>query len=151
MGYKPQHKVYNLEFVDYPGLEVTARSAPLGELSAAYDLNIKINEPDKTKRLEAFAFFADRLVSWNLEHPEVSNSTNDPVCAACGLQEDNPMPPTVDSMMCLEIDLIMAIIIGWINTISKVSLPKGMSSNNGEMSIPEELAKKLEMLQNPAL
>lgn len=148
-GYKPQRKIYNLEFVDYPGLEITTRSAPLGELSAAYDLNIKLNEPDKDKRLEAFKFFADRLISWNLDHPEVSNkAVTYPACAACGLKEDDPMPPTVDSMMCLELDMIMAIIMGWINTIAKVSVPKAMNSNDGGTTIPEELAKQLEALQN---
>lgn len=151
MGYKPQRKVYNLEFVDYPGLEVKARSAPLGELSAAYDLNIQINEPDKDKRLESFKFFADRLISWNLEHPEVppkAMSLDYDVCAACGLREDDPMPPTVESMMCLELDMIMAIIIGWVSTIAKVSVPKGLSSNNGGTNIPEELTQKLEALQS---
>lgn len=155
MGYKPERKVFNLEFVAYPGLEVTARSAPLGELSAAYDLNIKINEPDKEKRLESFKFFADRLISWNLEHPEVTGKAttavallDGPVCATCGLKEDEPMPPTVDSMMCLELDMIMAIIIGWINAIAKVSIPKGQSFNDGGTNIPEEVMKLLGTLES---
>lgn len=152
MGYKPVRKLYELTFVDYPGLKVTARSAPLGELSAAYDMNVKINEPDKEKRLESFKFFADRLIEWNLIHPEVNKtSDNDryPACGACGLLEDDDMPPTVDSMMCLEIDMIMAIIIGWINTIAKVSIPKGQSFNDGGTNIPEEAMKLLEQMQSP--
>ena len=150
MGYKPVRKVFALEFVDYPGLEIKARSAPLGELSKAYDMNVKINEPDKAKRLESFKFFADRLISWNIDHPEVSEKGNDnyPACGACGLLEDAPMPPTVDSMMCLELDMSMAIIVGWINTIAKVSIPKGQSFNGGETNIPEDLARQLEAMQS---
>ncbi len=145
MSYKPVRKLYELEFEDYPGLAVVARSASLGALQKSYGLDINMQEQDEEKRLAVFAFFAKRLVSWNLTHPE----TDDGACEQCGLEEDSAMPPTMQSLLCLELDMVMAIIFGWINTISRVSLPKGMSTNDGEKNIHEEVMKKLEMLQNP--
>lgn len=148
MGYKPVRKLYELEFEQYPGLEVTARSASLGELSDAYDLNINVNNMDKEKRLEVFKFFEDKLISWNIEHPELFDSRQE-TCPQCGLKEDEPLPTTSAAMMCLEIAFVMDIIFGWLNTVARVSVPKKGNTSNGGVTIPEEVMQQLERLQNP--
>lgn len=150
MSYKPQRKLYELVFEDYPGLKVIARSASLGGLQKSYGLDINLQEEDESKRLEVFRFFAKRLVSWDLTHPEIDDTEDDVTCSLCGLKEDDPLPPTMTSLMCLELDMVMAIIFGWINTISRVSLPKEMNTSVGGQNIQEEVTKRLEALQNPA-
>lgn len=162
MGYKPVSKLLDLEFTDYPGLEIRTRSASINEIKQAQDLNIDINRKDVSddEKLEAFAFFEKKIVTWNMEHPELAvPSEDDPArCAFCGLKEDEPMPPTMTHMMCLEIGLMIAIIFGWIQTVARVSLPKGVSLPTGATNGPAvgpmdgvelETMERLAMLQSP--
>jgi hypothetical protein len=149
MSYKPQSKLYDLEFQDFPGLEVRTRSASIGEIQKSYQLNVKIDETDPEKQSAIFTFFESKLVSWNLVHPELSGVDENGKCALCGLAEDDPMPPTKLGMMCLDLGLIMSIITGWITTVARVTPPKGQSSNSGGIDIPEEVMRQLEMLQSP--
>jgi hypothetical protein len=150
MGYKPESKLYDLEFVDFPGLEVRTRSASIGEIQKSYQLNVKLDETDPEKQGAIFAFFASKLVSWNILHPEIDAADESGNCTLCGLAEDAEMPPTVRSMMCLDLGMIMAIITGWISTVARVTPPKGQSSKSGAIDIPEEVMRQLEALQNPA-
>lgn len=147
MGYRPDKKIYNLAFADRPGLEVSAKSATLGEITYVSSLTVNVHEKDEAKRMEVFSFFANKLIKWNIEHPELDTPGN--VCSLCGLAEGADMPPTMESMKCLELDLIMSIITGWVFAAARVALPKGMNSNGGGMNIPEEVMKQLETLQNP--
>lgn len=164
MGYKPVSKLLDLEFVDYPGLEIRTRSASIAEIKKAQDLNIDVNRKGASdeEKLEAFSFFEKKIVKWNMEHPELEvTDENDPTrCAFCGLKEDDPMPPTMTSMMCLDFGLMIAVIFGWIRTVAQVSIPKELSTNNGAMSGPgmllrdgveTETMRKLEALQNPGI
>jgi hypothetical protein len=60
------------------------------------------------------------------------------------------MPVTVDSVLCLELSLVMAIIMGWVFAQARVSVPKGMSLNDGVSdTLTENVMKELERLQNP--
>lgn len=148
MGYKPLGKIYNLEFADFPGLEVSAKACTLAELTYVSQLTPDVREKDPEKRLELFHFFVGKLLSWNIEHPE----TNTPggACANCGLTEGQPMPTTVDSVLCLELSLVMAIIVGWVLAQARVSVPKELNLNSGgNDTLTENVMKELEKLQNP--
>lgn len=162
MGFKPVKKLLDLEFVDYPGLEIRARSASIAEIKEAQELNIDVGKKDiaDEERLEAFTFFEKKIVTWNLEHPELDESSEeDPErCKFCGLKEDEPMPPTVKSMMCLDFSLMLAIVFGYIQTVARVAVPKGMSLPNGVSNglgnvpmdgVESETMQKLATLQSP--
>lgn len=158
MGFKPEAKQYNLTFVDYPGLEITALGADLGELDTTSQMNSNLNHPDRKKRLELFEFFATKLVAWNMQHMAVRNSDGTPECKRCGCVEDDYLLPEADAMLCVPIEIMVAIVLGWAMAISRVSLPKGLSSNDGGKSGPstplpdgltEEITRQLEQLQNP--
>lgn len=154
MSYKPVTKTYTLEFVDKPGLLVTAAGATVAEITYASRLSLNVNEEDDEKRMEIFEFFAGKLISWNIIHPELPvYSPPEPYhreCINCGLPEDAPMPPTPTSMMCLELDLVSVIIMGWIFAVARVSVPKGLnSSNGGNNGLTEAVMQELEKLQNP--
>jgi hypothetical protein len=144
--YKPVTQFLDLEFVDFPGLEVRTRSASIGEIKRAQELNVDVNEKDPDKQLEAFRFFERKLIEWNLVHPEIDDGSD--VCAICGLKEDDELPPTIAGMLCLDIAIMLAIIFGWVRSVATVALPKGMSLPNGGKDIPEELRQKLETLQS---
>lgn len=137
MGYRPTTRMYNLAFEDFPGLEVRIGSVSLGELE-------EIEESGKTpgKQMLPFEKFIACAESWNVEHPK----TGDPV------------PLTMEGLKSLEMEFVSALIRGWVTTIARASLPKGLSSNNGGKtgpSIPlsdgmtEEIMRQLEALQNP--
>lgn len=146
MGYKPGKKEYELNFTDFPGLEITATSTALGRLMHLGTLNIQLNDPDETKRMELFTTFVNCLVSWNIEHPALK--PGDEVCPECGLAEDAPMPCNITSLMCLDLEFIMPIMFGWMMTISRVSVPKELSLSDGGRNIQEALMRQLAQHQN---
>lgn len=163
MGYKPTAKQYNLTFTDYPGLEVAATGVSFGELEEIQRLDINLREKDPKKRMEIFEYFEARLLSWNMEHPAIGKkkaikreTDGANVCSACRLQEGEDMPPTAQSMLCLEAELVLAIVIGWVFAIARASIPKGMSLNSGEKSGPlntpqeltDEIMRQLEKAQS---
>lgn len=128
MGYRPQRKRYELVFQDMPGLEVTVKSASIGELREIEELN---NTQD---RLALFRVFADKLISWNMEDPE----------------SGEPMPPTLDSILALEVETIMPIIVGWVQTVARVAAPKGLNLPAGvNNTLSDNAMRTLETLQNP--
>lgn len=149
MGFKPTVTTYDLKFSDVPGLEVEARGATLAELEYVSALNPRLNEPDEAKRMEAFLFFESKLISWNVDHPDVHNKDGSPECKVCGKAADTPLPPTVEGMRCIEFGLTMGMINGWVLAVARVGGPKALNSNGGGVNIPEELMQELERLQNP--
>lgn len=151
MGYKPQRKVYDLEFTDYPGLEIQATSTSLGKLMHLSEMKLNLNEPDVKKRLEVFGVFAGCVIAWNMEHPELTEDNRQPdsmCCKDCGLIEGIALPPTVQGMMCLELGFMMSLIFGWMAAISRVNVPKELSLSNGGSNIQEELMRQLAAHQN---
>lgn len=156
MGYKPTKKRYNLVFEDYPGLEVSLSGLTIQEVEHMQLLeeemkHLKQGSPEAAeKQHEMFSFIAQHTIAWNFEHPEVPGGRE---CPACGLAEDAPMPISVASIKCIELDIIMAIQINWVMACARVSLPKGMNSSNGGGTTPElntqAIEQLLENLQSP--
>lgn len=153
MGYKPPVKLYDLDFSDYPGLEIFARGASLGRLLALGEIEMNPQTLAKSPELqnEVFGFFATRIAKWNMEHPEVEPLADGRVpdaCPRCGLAEDTPMPISVESLMCLDIAFVLRLITGWMTVLTRVSVPKEESSNDGEMN--SQLEAYLNRLENLA-
>lgn len=147
MGYKPSKQLMHLEFAEFPGLEVSATSCSIGKLIEAQNLAIQIKSNNEAEIRKTFDFLASRLVSWNVEHPELDEG--DETCSRCGLAEGAPLPVTVDGLFCLDFDFVIAILMGWMQGIARVSLPKGMNLSNGAVNT-EALMKQLGELQNPS-
>lgn len=143
MGYRPQRKTYNLSFKDHSGLEVKMTGTSLGNLQELMTAEPRNFQYKETR--EFFAKVADLIKSWNVEHPEVPGKK----CSVCGLKEGAELPPTVEGLLCLDLEFIMEIVMAWGNAVIRVSVPKAPNSKNGGMPIPEELMKQLEMQQSP--
>lgn len=150
MGYKPAKTVYNLAFADHPGLEIKMRSTSLGKLQSI----METDRSDITRNTEAqkkfFQMIVDLIVSWNFEHPEVeaADAEFSSRCANCGTSEDEPMPVTIASMQCLDLEMIMEIVNAWGIAVMRVSMGKGMNSSVGGMNIREEAMKMLGEMQS---
>lgn len=146
MGYQPVKKIYNLHFegLEYEGLEVKALSVSLGQLQRAASIKIDANKPEQN--MEMFAFFSKRLVSWNVDHPEIEDPDKEGKCPMCTLKQGERIPTTPLGMMCLEIDFILKIIGAWMAAIASVDGPKELNMNVGD-----RLAKALQTLQTETL
>ena len=157
MGYKPQKVIYNLEFADMPGLEVSVIGTSIGKLLDLSKTPLSFDSKNEEKIQKVFSFFSKRIMTWNVEHPEIENEDDEvlakdeesgqDICPKCGLIEGQLMPTTMQSMMCLEQAFVMQIVFGWMTAIASVSLPKGSNMSDGGLNIQEELLQRLSELQ----
>jgi len=155
MGYKPARKTYALTYVDYPGLEVLMHGTTIGRLEALGKLGANIASATPEQQMSVFRFFADKLIAWNVLHPEMEQVPDSngvmyvpELCPACGLAEDDPLPADARAMGCLELEFITNVIKGWIETIGGASVPKVSNGSNGGMSTPTQTSQ-LGLLQSP--
>jgi hypothetical protein len=152
MGYKPQTKLYNLEYNDYPGLEIFARGASLGTLLELGQIKMSA-DMNEALRDKVFGFFATRIAKWNMEHPEIEpldDGRVPEVCPRCGLAEDVPMPISTESLMCLDVQFVFNLIVGWMSVLTRITGPKEPNSNDGETnSLTAEYLRKLDSLASP--
>lgn len=133
MGYKPQPYVYNLTFDQmYAGLEVTMRSMSLGKLSQLITTEFDFRNPANS--LEVFDFFAARIVSWNVEHPDIEGKEDDPeaLCPKCHNVAGTPVRKEAAALLCLDIKFVMMVINAWMQAVASVSAPKELSISVGE-------------------
>lgn len=158
MGYRPQETHYQIEFPDMPGLEVTMRSASVGEMIEAGSMPLTLNASRKDQ-LKIFELLEEKLVTWNVDHPDrplrtvqvdehTTRQTN--MCKVCGMEPGMPLPSNMDGIMCLGLDFILKVMFGWMEGIMKVSVPKGPTSSNGNPTT-QDLMKKLAEQANPLM
>jgi hypothetical protein len=144
--YKPGRKIYQLVFEDFPGMEVHVSAMSLGELfdseTTTSDIS-KLSAKDLQTRLQ---LLADHIVVWNLVHPDIPKNAE--VCPRCGLAAEMPLPTAVTYMTCLDNEIIMAILWGWISRISQVAGPKGGNLPPGNNEMMSEMMRRLGELQN---
>lgn len=142
MGYKPTRKLYQLvDFPDFPGMEVTLTGMTVGEMHHMQELQAT----NQQNRNEILDFMADKLDSWNLEHPAIRNNG---ACSACGLLEDAPMPLSVIGLACLDFEIILKITLAWMSAMVRLPLAQSGNSSNGEPNIPALTEQLLTQLQS---
>lgn len=145
MGFKPPVAVHEITYEEFPGLTLTATEASLGELSDMGEMPLSMNPEDAAKRFEMFDKFASYVVTWNIEHPAPRGGG---ACGQCGMTEGQPLPTTGHALRCLGFPFVLKLIFGWVTGMTKLSVPKGLNSSDGEMS-QEALMMKLAQLQSP--
>lgn len=133
-GFTPKRKVYILDFEgsDLHGLEVKARTAPLGEFMRLGMLADAVEDAKSAaaemEAIDALLMLFDAvLLSWNL------------------LDDDGePVPPTVDGLKTLEVQHVMAIFLAWQKEVAAVPAPLPVASRGGlpseVLSMPMETA-----------
>ena len=150
-GYKPQRQRYQITYDEFPGLDVVCRGMTIGQSFDMAEMEFKLQNPDETQRMAVFEFFSDRLVTWNLEHPDIENAKEqdeDGRCLRCGLAPGELMPTLAVNMMCLDAEFIMQVIFGYLTAVARGAVPKELSTGNGTNQI-DMLMRKLGELQNP--
>lgn len=122
MGYRPQRKVYVLDFGEkYQGLEVKVRAGTLGQMLALQRLSGEDLTADQLDGL--FAGFAELLKEWNVEDPD----------------SGEPVPPTVDGLKSLPPDLAQDIIATASQVLAGVPDPLPEGSADGRPSVVASL------------
>lgn len=127
MGYRSSRDVYKLvwpEGHDLHGLEIRARSCPIGEMFELNRLSQKLTggKPDMDAFTRVLDIFAKAIVRWNLE-------------------DDNggAVPPGRAGLNELSTTELIAVVTAWAQTITQVSTPLGRRSTpTGIPEIPME-------------
>ena len=127
-GYRREPTLYALKFEDdsFDGLEVMAKSLPLGEFFTLQRMQADAsNDPDVAERV--IRKLADVLVSWNLEDAD-----------------GNAVPATYDGLAGQELSFVLAIFGAWMEAVASVPNLSPTASNGGgtslEPSIPMEVS-----------
>ncbi len=151
--YQPKGQLYNVHFADRPGLEILAKGTKIARLLQLQGMKLDLNEQDDSKKLAAFKYFSSRIVRWNMAHPELEEDevAEDGHCFACGQFPGDPMVPSVQSLLCLEVSDVMGIIFGYMSAVAQVSQGKENNSNDGAGRIQEESMRRLAELQSQSI
>ena len=148
MSFQPILTAYNLTFTQYPGLHVKMHGSTLGELMAQ-DMPVDPNNITPEEKMRSFNFLEEKLISWDVEHPELrraKDGTTPEFCPACGLRAKDHVPETLKGIFCLDPDFILSIITGYIEMVGKPSPKVSAPSMHG--ATPETL-RRLAERQNP--
>jgi len=119
VGFIRQRRVYRLNFADdteLAGLEVRARSVPLGEFMSIVGL-ADTAEPGSEEMQRLFSGFVAQLVSWNLE-----------------AEDGQPVPADLEGLYSQDFEFAMQLVLAWIEAIASVPGPLGAASPSGETS-----------------
>lgn len=116
MGYKRNNRVYKLVFKDedMDGLEVRCRSLPLAKYMEL--VGLVEGGVDLSNVGDILGEFAQVIVSWNLVD-----------------DDDQPIPPSAETLLAQDYDFVLAIINAWSAAIAGVSGPLERPSPDGEM------------------
>ena len=121
MGYRPQRKVYVLDFGDkYDGLEVKVRAGTLGQLLGLQRLSGEDLTPDQLDEL--FAKFVELLKAWNIEDDDGAH-----------------VPETIDGLYSLDPELARDIIDVAARVLGGVPDPLPAGSADGAPSVVASL------------
>lgn len=113
MGYRRNRKTYKLTFEEFPGLQVTARSIPVGDLLEILQLAGEMGKNPSTEQVEQlFARFAAQIEEWNYED-----------------EGGQPLKPTVETLMGEEMDFVLKLINGWAGAVAGTPDPTTAAAN----------------------
>ena len=137
-GFSRERKVLKLAWPadsEFHGLEVFMRPLSMGEYLEVQKTLWSLTDTDKpttdtfNDATAPYRSFAEHLVRWNLEtdHDEEEGITSE------------PLPPTYDSLMAQEPDLIRAMTDRWLAFFVKVDPTTPAESNSGETSAAAQI------------
>ena len=118
MGYRPKKKVYVLEFEgeEFEGLEVKIGGLNTGQVM---DIDAARASGTETAIVTMLRLLGDRLIEWNVDHPETSE----------------PVPPTFEGVCSLDMDFNWAIVNAWQDAVAGVKAPLDETSTDTELSL----------------
>jgi hypothetical protein len=131
-----KRKVFRITFegTDLDGLVIRARSLPVGRLLELITMSGKVEQGateldgDQLGAVTGlFDGFAEALVSWNLEEPVYDDQGEE-------TGESVQVPTTTAGMLSQDLDVVMRIVMSWLEAASGAAAPLGAGSNGGGTS-----------------
>src|SRR4051794_14536511 len=125
MGYVRKARVFKITWEDgteLAGLEVRAKSVPMGEFLEFEEYAEKIDKGDVPATRALLGMFAGVLVSWNLEVETVVN----------GETVTQPVPATLDGLLSQDLEFVLAVVDKWMSAAAGVPDDLGKGSTSGE-------------------
>lgn len=122
MGFK-RGKVYNLKFQEdseFYGFEVQCRPPSIDAL--AYAAEMKGGGMAIVEFRKLLEYFADTLISWNLED-----------------ENDEPVAPTYENVCKQDQSMLEAIVDAWYDGVTGIDDPLGQPSGDGDPSLVASL------------
>jgi hypothetical protein len=118
MGYKPNRKIYNLDFAgsDFEGLTVSIRGLNTGQYMELFAAKTEAEAGGETNDL--LTIMASRLVAWNVVD-----------------DNDMPVPATLDGIKTQDLDLNLAVVHAWTTAMAGVPAPLEQPSIGGASSL----------------
>lgn len=153
-GYRREKPVYLLRFEDaqFDGLEVTAKSLPLGEFFTLQRLQEQAGA-DADAAEQVVRKLADVLVAWNLEDDDGQAVPCEyAVCTVSG-KPGNPGQPCshhqngaddvpaceYTGLVAQDLPFVLAITRAWMEAVASVPNSSGGNSNDGGTSLEQSL------------
>jgi hypothetical protein len=127
-GYKRQAPLYVLKFEDpqFEGLEVAAKSMPLGEFLALQKLQ-QAAQTDPDAQEQVIRKLAEVIHAWNLEDAD-----------------DKPVPVTYEALLRFDMPFVLSIFYAWMEAVADIPNLSRPNSNSGEtsreLSLPMEVS-----------
>lgn len=118
MGYKRRPRTFLLSFEDeeYKGLEIEMKGLSVEAFLTLSKVTSDDNQtPEQVGTM--FRLFTTGLKSWNMED-----------------EDGKPLPPTYDSVLTLDSDFVMDVLMAWMEGIGGVDKDLGKGSDSGETS-----------------
>ena len=121
MAYEDEPRTYELQFADYPGLEVTAAEPSLEEMLELIQLSEETRTADGTRKV--MQAFAKHLKSWNVT------------------RQGKPVPATYAGLMGRSAGFINAMTEGFIEAV--IGVPKSSPGTSGGTAASPGLSAEL--------
>lgn len=153
-GYRREPTMYALKFEDpqFEGLEVMAKSLPLGEFLAMQRLQGRAAE-DTDAAEQVLRKLASVLVSWNLEDEQgqpvpiqyaVCRVSGKPVapgkrCPECASTAEDEQPCDYTGIAGQELPFVLTIFQAWMGAVASVPNLSPNDSNGGGTSLEQSL------------
>ncbi len=131
-GYRRNLKVFALAYEEFDGLEIKAKSVPVGKLLTVLKLADSIKDaPDQEDIEELFGWFASRIISWTYLD-----------------EEGEPLPPTLETLLDDDFDFVLKLIMGWVKALTTALVPT--MPDSGSTQSPDPVENSIPMTTTPA-
>lgn len=126
-GFRRSRKVFDMTFEEFPGLQIKAKSVPIGSMLEVLKLAGSISAkavPAQEDIERLFGWFASRIVSWNYTD-----------------EDGGDLPATVETLLDDDFDFVMKLIMGWVSAVSSSLVPTmpGPDSSSSRSPLEESI------------
>lgn len=135
-GYKRERKIFVLEFEQYPGLVIRARTVSTGSMITMRGLMSAVDAADPESFIPVYEEFAKHILSWNIDELDDNEEPT-----------GETVPITIEGFLSMDFEFNLDILNAWMTAVSGVTDDLKADSPDGEKldlaaSIPMEVLSR---------